>query len=195
MRNVFATIATLGLVLSTACSTTNSSAPDPVAAPGTSASLTNDHGSTPGMAATSAPAETYTFPIEWTLTRVECPALWADWVTGTGTEHKIIRIVPSSDGVSQITAVNTASGTAVDSAGRRLQFAYTNAFHLLNIDGDGPTFQRTETDSFNLVGPGGKTFRVSVGFVSQYKVDAGGSLVFDKLTARGDMGCQPIQPI
>ena len=125
------------------------------------------------MAATSAPAETSTFPIEWTLTRVECPALWADWVTGTGTGHKIIRIVPSSDGVFQITAINTASGTAVDSAGRRLRFAYTNAFHLLNIDGAGPTFQQTETDSFNLAGPGGKTFRVSVGYVSQVQEGCG----------------------
>ena len=131
-----------------------------------------------------------TFPIEWTLTRVECPALWADWVTGTGTGHAIIRIVPSSEGVFQITAVNTASGTAVDSAGLRLQFAYKNAFLMHNIDG--PTFQQTVTDSFHLAGPGGKTFRVSVGYVSQFKVDAGGSLVFDKRTARGDVGCQPI---
>ena len=190
MRNVFATVATLGLVLSTACSTRNPSAPDPVAAAGTSVSLTSDHGSTSGMAATSTPAEIYTFPIEWTLTRVECPALWADWVTGTGTGHAIIRIVPSAEGVFQITAVNTASGTAVDSAGLRLQFAYKNAFLMHNIDG--PTFQQTVTDSFHLAGPGGKTFRVSVGYVSQFKVDAGGSLVFDKLTARGDVGCQPI---
>jgi hypothetical protein len=187
---IVAIVSTVGLVLSTACSMSHPSAPDPVAAVGTSVSPTNDPGSAAPMGARGTSAEIYTYPIEWTLTRLECPALWADWVRGTGTGHATIRIAPSPEGVFQITSVNTASGTAVDSAAVRLRFAYKNAFLMHNMDGQ--TFQQIVTDSFNLAGPGGKTFRVSVGYVSHFKVDAGGGLLFDKLTARNDVRCQPI---
>jgi hypothetical protein len=99
----------------------------------------------------------------------------------------MFRQVQVSGGVFQINLTETASGTAFDSNGGRFRFTSTNTFHFLA----GPPFQSDVTEKFNLVGPGGKAYRIHVGYVQLFKVDASGNLLLDEVRARGDVSCIP----
>jgi hypothetical protein len=56
----------------------------------------------------------------------------------------------------------------------------------------GPQFQLEVTQSFTLVGPGGKEFRLHVGFVELFKSDANGNIFLAEVKPRGDVSCVPI---
>jgi hypothetical protein len=176
------------LLLSAACSRSSPTAPERVAA-GTAGTSVSEESSVEAIAASaSTPAQTTTFPIQWTLTRATCPALWADSVTGTGISHMVVRVVPAGGGVFQINLAETTSGTALDSEGRQFRFTSANTLLLLA----GPPFQLDVTERFTLVGPGGKAYRLQVGFVSLFKLDANGNLLLEQVKERGDVTCVPI---
>jgi hypothetical protein len=97
----------------------------------------------------------------------------------------MFREVPVAGGVFQIYVTEATSGTALDSNGGQFRFTSANTFLLLA----GPPFQLNVTEKFNLVGPGGKVYRVHAGFTSLFKLDANGNLLLDQVKARGDVNC------
>jgi hypothetical protein len=175
------------LLLSTACEERSPTAPERIAAVTKAASVSAGAPNESVAAVNSVPAQTSTIPVQWTLTRAACPALWADSVTGTGKSHLMVRVVPAPGGVFQITMTEAGSGTALDNNGRQFQFTSANTF-LLRA---GPPFQLDVTTSFNLVGPNGKDYRLLVGYVSLFKLDTLGNLQLDEVRARGDVNCVP----
>jgi hypothetical protein len=187
VKSTLVALAVSSLFISAACSNSSPTAPSPAAADSASTPMSGEETVEAIAANASTPAQTITFPVQWTLTRATCPALWADSVTGTGTGHMTFREVQVSGGVFQINLTEATSGTALDSNGRRFRFTSANTFLLLA----GPPFQSDVTEKFNLVGPGGKEYRVHVGYVSLFKVDASGNLLLDVFRARGDVTCIP----
>jgi hypothetical protein len=98
VKHTFVALAVSSLFISAACSKSSPTAPSPAAA-GSASTPMSEEGTVEAIAATdSTPVQTTTFPIQWTLTRATCPALWADSVTGTGTAHMMLRIAPVPGG-------------------------------------------------------------------------------------------------
>jgi hypothetical protein len=188
VKRTLVALAVSSLFLSAACSQSSPTAPSP-AALGSASTPTSGEETVEAIAATaSTPAQTTTFPVQWTLTRATCPALWTDSITGTGTTHMMIRIAPVPGGVFQINTVEVSSGTAVDSNGSQFRFSSKNTRQLLV----GPPFQLDVIESFTLVGPGGKEFRLQVGSVRLFKQAADGNIFLDEVKPRGDVSCIPI---
>jgi hypothetical protein len=134
------------------------------------------------------PAETSTYPVEWTLTQAQCPQLWSNSVTGEGTGHLTLRQTTLGNGTFQLSATETVHGIATDEEGREFRFNYTNTFQLH----DGSALSVNGTDVFNLVGPAGATLQLHVGFTGIIRVDDEGNVMIDELKMRGPLECDPI---
>jgi hypothetical protein len=188
VKHTFVALAVSSLFISAACSKSSPTAPSPAAGGSASTPMSGEETVEAIAATDSTPAQTTTFPVQWTLTRATCPALWADSVTGTGTSHMMVRVVQVAGGVSQINLTEATSGTALDSNGGQFRFSSANTRLVLA----GPQFLLDVTQSFNLVGPGGKEFRLHVGFVELFKSDANGNIFLAEIKPRGDVSCVPI---
>jgi len=118
------------------------------------------------------------------LSDATCPLVPAgttiSW-TGPETSSTIVRT--DSSGVTTVSVVSHAAGTATDNFGNAYAFDYSNAFRVSNSVADPGTFVGTMTDHFSLAGPG---FNLSNGFVANLTTDLATSFTFDFINSRGD---------
>ena len=101
--------------------------------------------------------------------------------TGPETASTIVRT--DASGVTTVSAVSHASGTATDNHGNSYAFNYSNAFRVSNSLGDPSTFNGTMTDHFSLAGP---ALQLSNGFIANLTTDFSTFFSFDFINSRGD---------
>jgi hypothetical protein len=118
------------------------------------------------------------------LSNATCPYVPAgttiSW-TGPETATSIVRTDVS--GVTTVSIVSHASGTATDNHGNAYAFDYSNAFRVSNSVGDPGTFTGTMTDHFSLAGP---TFQLTNGFIAVLTTNLSDVFVFNPINSRGD---------
>ena len=117
------------------------------------------------------------------LSNATCPFVPAgttiSW-TGPETASTIVRT--DARGVTTVSVVSHASGTATDNHGNSYAFDYSNAFRVSNSVADPDTFTGTMTDHFSLAGP---ALQLSNGFIANLTTDFS-TFSFDFINARGD---------
>jgi hypothetical protein len=101
--------------------------------------------------------------------------------TGPETSSTIVRT--DASGVTTISVVSHASGTATDNSGNTYAFNYSNAFRVSNSVGDPSTFTGTMTDHFSLAGP---ALQLSNGFTADIITDFSTFFSFAFINSRGD---------
>jgi hypothetical protein len=100
--------------------------------------------------------------------------------TGPETASTIVRT--DASGVTTISVVAHASGTATDNHANSYAFDYSNAFRVSNSVADPNTFTGTMTDHFSLGGP---ALHLSNGFTANLTTDLS-TFSFDFINSRGD---------
>jgi hypothetical protein len=101
--------------------------------------------------------------------------------TGPETSRTIVRT--DAAGVTTVSVVSHASGTATDNNGNSYAFNYSNAFRVSNSVSDPDTFTGTMTDHFSLAGP---TLHLSNGFIASLTTNLNDVFVFDPIHSHGD---------
>jgi hypothetical protein len=101
--------------------------------------------------------------------------------TGPETSRTIVRT--DAAGVTRVSVVSHASGTATDNNGNAYAFNYSNAFRVSNSVSDPDTFTGTMTDHFSLAGP---ALHLSNGFIASLTTNLNDVFVFDPINSHGD---------
>jgi hypothetical protein len=173
-----------------ACSKSNPAAPDAAVATGGRAtgSYAETIGDSSSIAAVGGPEQVKDFPVEWTLTAAECPALWADSLSGQGTVRMKTRTTSLGNGTFYLHVTEKAAGTATDSTGATFPFAYSNSFKFVESP---PAFDLSFKDKFTIKGPS-KTLTIRISVQGHFKVDAEGNVVLNTVKSIGPIACDPI---
>jgi hypothetical protein len=118
------------------------------------------------------------------LSNATCPLVPAgttiSW-TGPETASTIVRT--DASGVTTLSVVSHASGTATDNHGNSYAFDYSNAFRVSNSVVDPNTFTGMMTDHFSLAGP---ALQLNNGFIANLTTDLNTFFSFDFINTRGD---------
>jgi hypothetical protein len=118
------------------------------------------------------------------LSDATCPFVPAGTtISWTGPESASTIVRTDASGVTTVSVVSHASGTATDNNGNPYAFDYSNAFRVSNSVGDPGTFTGTMTDHFSLAGP---ALHLSNGFVANLTTDLSTFFLFDFINSRGD---------
>jgi hypothetical protein len=104
-------------------------------------------------------------------------------ISWTGPETSSVIARTDASGVTTVSVVSHASGTATDNNGNTYAFDYSNAFRVTNSVDDPGTFTGTMTDHFSLAGP---ALHLMNGFVASVTTNLVDVFVFDPINSRGD---------
>jgi hypothetical protein len=104
-------------------------------------------------------------------------------ISWTGPERASVIVRTDAAGVTTVSVVSHASGTATDNNGNAYAFDYSNAFRVSNSVSDPETFTGTVTDHFSLAGP---ALHLSNGFVASLTTNLNDVFVFDPINSHGD---------
>jgi hypothetical protein len=104
-------------------------------------------------------------------------------ISWTGPETSTIIARTDASGVTTVSIVSHASGTATDNLGNAYAFDYSNALRVSNSVADPDTFTGTMTDHFSLAGP---TLHLNNGFIANLTTNFSDVFVFDPINSRGD---------
>jgi hypothetical protein len=104
-------------------------------------------------------------------------------ISWTGPETSTFIARTDASGVTTISSVSHASGTATDNHGNTYAFDYSNALRVSNSVADPDTFTGTMTDHFSLAGP---TLHLNNGFIAALTTNFIDVFVFDPINSRGD---------
>jgi hypothetical protein len=104
-------------------------------------------------------------------------------ISWSGPETSTFIARTDANGVTTISSVSHASGTATDNHGNAYAFDYSNALRVSNSVADPDTFTGTMTDHFSLAGP---ALHLNNGFIAALTTNFSDVFVFDPINARGD---------
>jgi hypothetical protein len=104
-------------------------------------------------------------------------------ISWTGPETSTIIARTDASGVTTVSIVSHASGTATDNLGNAYAFDYSNALRVSNSVADPDTFTGTMTDHFSLAGP---ALHLNNGFIARLTTNFNDVFVFDPINSRGD---------
>jgi hypothetical protein len=104
-------------------------------------------------------------------------------ISWTGPETSTFIARTDAYGVTTISSVSHASGTATDNHGNAYAFDYSNALRVSNSVADPDTFTGTMTDHFSLAGP---ALHLNNGFIARLTTNFNDVFVFDPINSRGD---------
>jgi hypothetical protein len=104
-------------------------------------------------------------------------------ISWTGPETSTVIARTDANGVTTVSVVSHASGTATDNHGNAYAFDYSNAFRVSNSVADPDTFTGTMTDHFSLAGP---ALHLMNGFIATLTTNLSDVFVFDPINSRGD---------
>jgi hypothetical protein len=118
------------------------------------------------------------------LSNATCPYVPAGTtISWTGPETSTVIARTDASGVTTVSIVSHASGTATDNHGNAYAFNYSNAFRVSNSVADPGTFTGTMTDHFSLAGP---ALHLSNGFIATLTTNLNDVFIFDPINSRGD---------
>ena len=104
-------------------------------------------------------------------------------ISWSGPESSTSILRTDADGVTTISSVSHASGTATDNHGNTYAFDYSNAFRVSNSAAAPDMFTGTMTDHFSLAGP---ALHLNNGFIATLTTNFTDVFVFDPINSRGD---------
>jgi hypothetical protein len=104
-------------------------------------------------------------------------------ISWTGPETATTIMRTDASGVTTVSVVSHASGTATDNNGNSYAFDYSNAFRVSNSVSDPDTFTGTMTDHFSLAGP---ALHLNNGFIASLTTNLSDVFVFDPINSHGD---------
>jgi hypothetical protein len=104
-------------------------------------------------------------------------------ISWTGPETATFIARTDASGVTTVSSVSHASGTATDNHGNAYAFDYSNALRVSNSVADPDTFTGTMTDHFSLAGP---ALHLNNGFIAALTTNFNDVFVFDPINSRGD---------
>jgi hypothetical protein len=105
-------------------------------------------------------------------------------ITWSGPEKSITRTRTDASGVTTISNVSHAHGTATDQDGNLYAFNYSNEVRVSNSATDPGVFNGHMTDSFSLAGQG--PARLHNGFHASLSTDFATFFTFSNVHSRGD---------
>ena len=125
------------------------------------------------------------FPADFVMTSATCPNLPpGTTITGTGTGTSVTKTRTDRRGITTVLNSTIAPGRAVDQAGNRYRFLYSNQFAVTNTRSDPALFSGRMVDLFVLQGNG--PARLRNGFLANITTDLGEQFTFDPIFAFGD---------
>jgi hypothetical protein len=104
-------------------------------------------------------------------------------ISWSGPETSTFIARTDASGITTVSIVSHASGTATDNHGNTYAFNYSNAFRVSNSLADPDTFTGTMTDAFSLAGP---ALHLSNGFIATLTTNLNDVFIFDPINSRGD---------
>jgi hypothetical protein len=104
-------------------------------------------------------------------------------ISWTGPERSQTIVRTDASGVTTVSVVSHAAGTATDNHGNSYAFDYSNAFRVTNSVADPSTFSGSMTDHFSLAGP---ALNLNNGFIANLTTDLATFFSFDFINSRGD---------
>ena len=104
-------------------------------------------------------------------------------ISWTGPETATFIERTDASGVTTVSSVSHALGTATDNHGNAYAFDYSNALRVSNSVADPDTFTGTMTDHFSLAGP---ALHLNNGFIARLTTNFNDVFVFDPINSRGD---------